>query len=282
MEFIQFHPTALKNSAVLISESARGAGGKLLNSKDERFVDELKPRDQVSLAIYEQILNNEDVFLDITHLGEEFIDKELPQERKLAKLYEGIDPVNQKIPIKPAAHYSMGGIKVDTCMQTNIKNLFAVGECCESGVHGANRLGGNSLLEIVVFGKIAGEEASKCINENSFDENIYIEKTQKELDEILSYEAKINFYKKKKELGDMFYKNCGIKREAKKLNELLNFIEELKKDLKFMGLKDKSKNYNKNLIDFLEFKNILVVATQVAKSALENKSSVGAHIREDI
>jgi succinate dehydrogenase/fumarate reductase flavoprotein subunit len=112
MEFVQFHPTGLKNSSILISESARGEGGYLLNSKGERFTDELAPRDQVSRAIDAEIKKGEDIFLDIRHLGEQFIDEGLPQERKLAKLYENVDPVHDLIPIKPVAHYTMGGIAV--------------------------------------------------------------------------------------------------------------------------------------------------------------------------
>lgn len=161
MEFIQFHPTALKNSSILISESARGAGGHLLNSKGERFTNELAPRDEVARAIHNEIERGEDVFLDIRHLGEAFIDEELPQERKLAKLYENVDPIYELIPIKPVAHYTMGGIEVDKNSQTKLEGLFAVGECASHKVHGANRLGGNSLLELVVFGKQAGESAAK-------------------------------------------------------------------------------------------------------------------------
>ncbi|OHD93811.1 MAG: succinate dehydrogenase, partial [Sulfurimonas sp. GWF2_37_8] len=123
MEFVQFHPTALKNSSILISESARGAGGYLLNSKGERFTNELAPRDAVARAIHDEISKGEEVFLDIRHLGEAFIDAELPQERKLAKLYENVDPVYDLIPIKPAAHYTMGGIEVDKNSHSKLKGL---------------------------------------------------------------------------------------------------------------------------------------------------------------
>ncbi|MCF6201608.1 MAG: FAD-dependent oxidoreductase, partial [Hydrogenimonas sp.] len=160
MEFIQFHPTALKSSGILVSESARGAGGKLVNSKGERFVDELKPRDVVAKAIWEQIESGEEIFLDIRDLGERFIDENLPQERKLSMLYEGVDPVKEPIPIKPVAHYAMGGVEVDRNHMTCIDGLFAAGECANAYVHGANRLGGNSLLETVVFGREAGDNAA--------------------------------------------------------------------------------------------------------------------------
>ncbi|NPA65962.1 MAG: FAD-binding protein [Epsilonproteobacteria bacterium] len=278
MEFVQFHPTALKNSAILISESARGAGGKLLNSKEERFVDELKPRDAVSQAIFDEIQKGENIFLDITHLGEKFIDEELPQERKLAKLYEGIDPVYEKIPIKPVAHYTMGGIAVNESMQTNIQNLFAVGECSEAKVHGANRLGGNSLLEIVVFGRIAGEKASlvKTItqtnNKHTFS-NL--------LAENFNASPTINFYEQQQKLGELLYKDCGIKRNASDLKKLLDNIETMKEQLPSMGVSDNSQNYNTHLIDFLEFKNRLFIAQEVVLSALNNTQSIGAHFRTD-
>jgi succinate dehydrogenase / fumarate reductase flavoprotein subunit len=189
MEFVQFHPTALKNSSILISESARGEGGYLLNSKGERFTNELAPRDEVSRAINDEILRGEDIFLDIRHLGEEFIEEGLPQERKLAKLYENVDPVHDLIPIRPVAHYTMGGIEVDDNSQTTIEGLFAVGECANHRVHGANRLGGNSLLEIVVFGKQAGEGAASFALKHKV-------KPQANLDHELSKPAKgeIDFY----------------------------------------------------------------------------------------
>ncbi len=279
MEFVQFHPTALKSSAILISESARGAGGKLLNSKGERFVDELKPRDEVSLAIYEEMQKGEDIFLDITHLGEEFINEELPQERKLAMLYEGVDPVHDKLPIKPAAHYTMGGVATDTSAQTSIQNLYAVGECSESGVHGANRLGGNSLLEIIVFGRKAGTLAASA---NNSSKELSCDAVEKMLAEIVSRPAEVDFYARKKELGDAFYKLCGIKRNASELSELLKLIETMQSELPRMGLKDRSRNYNTNLIDLLEFQNTLHVAQEVATAALDNKQSIGAHTRGDI
>ncbi|WP_373071814.1 FAD-dependent oxidoreductase [Sulfurimonas sp.] len=279
MEFVQFHPTALKNSSILISESARGAGGYLLNSKGERFVDELLPRDKVALAIHEEIAKGEDIFLDIRHLGEEFIDHELPQERKLAKLYENVDPVNDLIPIKPVAHYTMGGIEVSKDSQTIVSGLFACGECANHRVHGANRLGGNSLLELVVFGKEAGISASKFaqntddIKAASLDSNI--------LDEISEYTNEIDFYELRESMGNMFYKNVGISRDKEALQESLNTVKEYLSKLPLMGVQDKSKIYNTNLIEFLEFKNMLELSRLVLKGALDREESRGAHFRSD-
>jgi len=273
MEFIQFHPTALKNSSILISESARGAGGYLLNSQGKRFVDELLPRDKVARAIDEQMKKGEDVFLDIRHLGQDFIDTELPQERKLAKFYENIDPVDSLIPIKPAAHYTMGGIAVDANSQTNIKGLFAVGECANHKVHGANRLGGNSLLELIVFGRDVGQHAIKYATEKKLE--LLDEKPLKHKN------FEINFYAIKEELGDIFYNNVGIIRDEKTLVDALKSVQKFKTLLPKMGVKDLSKIYNTNLIDFLEFQNMLNLCEVVVKSAIARKESRGAHFRID-
>lgn len=143
MEFIQFHPTALKHSSILISESARGEGGYLVNEQGERFVDELKPRDEVARAIFSQMQNGQRVYLDLRHLGEEKLKELLPQEVELCKIHEHVDPAAELIPIKPVAHYTMGGIDIDHALEVNgINGCFAVGEYSNAKVHGANRLGG--------------------------------------------------------------------------------------------------------------------------------------------
>jgi len=275
MEFVQFHPTALKNSSILISESARGEGGYLLNSKGERFTDELAPRDVVSRAINEEILKGEDIFLDIRHLGEKFIDEGLPQERKLAKLYENVDPVHDLIPIKPVAHYTMGGIEVDHKSQTNISGLFACGECANHRVHGANRLGGNSLLEIVVFGKEAGINAAIFAKESQIQENV--ESRFSFMDELTEYTNEIDFYQKREFLGDLLYKNVGIVRTKKELEIAKEEIKSLQSSLCLMGVKDRKKAYNTNLVEFIEFRNMLDICEVVIESALERKVSCGAH-----
>lgn len=283
MEFVQFHPTALKGSSILISESARGAGGHLLNSKGERFVDELLPRDEVSKAIHDEIAKDEDIYLDIRHLGVEFIEKELPQEAKLAKLYENVDPADDLIPIKPAAHYTMGGIEVDSNSSTSIEGLFAAGECANHRVHGANRLGGNSLLEIVVFGKEAGINAAKYAKNATKDEAILEAKelSENEIAEIKRYANEINFYEKQALLGELFYKNVGIKRDKEALQKTLKEVQEMKNSLPKMGVSDKTKEYNTNLIEFLEFKNMLTVAEAILLSAISRQESRGAHFRVD-
>jgi succinate dehydrogenase / fumarate reductase flavoprotein subunit len=278
MEFVQFHPTGLEDSGMIGSESARGAGGKLITDDGERFVDELKPRDEVSRAIYEQIQKGKEVFLDIRHLGEEFINEQIPQERKLSITYEGVDPVDELIPIAPVAHYSMGGISVDENMMSSIKGLFAVGECAQSGVHGANRLGGNSLLEIISFGRLVGERSvdfAKTINIVDHEMESY------NLEKIFDIPNEINFYKKREELGKELYKNVGIVRDEKSLKYAFNFISGLENDLDKMGLGDGSRVYNTNLIELLKFRNSVALSKIIVQSALDRKESIGAHYRED-
>jgi len=278
MEFVQFHPTGLKNSSILISESARGEGGYLLNAKGERFVNELAPRDEVSRAIHEQMAKGEEVFLDIRHLGEAFIDENLPQERKLALLYENVDPVKDLIPIKAVAHYTMGGIAVDNKSQTSVSGLFACGECANHKVHGANRLGGNSLLEIIVFGREAGKSAahySFCDekSKNALD----CKKEANFIERVKDFSNIIDFYEKRSYVGELFYKKVGIIRRERELLAVQQEIQLLKEQLPLMGVKDSEKVYNTNLIEFMEFRNMLDVCEAVVDAALARKESCGAH-----
>ncbi|MDD2358040.1 MAG: FAD-dependent oxidoreductase [Thiovulaceae bacterium] len=287
MEFVQFHPTGLKNSSILISESARGEGGYLLNKEGKRFTDELAPRDKVSRAIYEEIEKSGEVTIDIRHLGKEFISHNLPQECKLAKLYENVDPVFELVPIKPVAHYTMGGIDVDEAAQTNIQGLFAAGECANQKVHGANRLGGNSLLELIVFGREAGKNAAKLAKENllTSTEHFACKQSEREtyaLDLLIRSTCKVDFYKKRDELAEQFYKNVGIKRDKVKLSTALEYLQSLKEEIPLMGVRDTNKLYNTELVEFLEFKNIVALAEMIVSGALQREESRGSHYREDM
>ena len=285
MEFIQFHPTTLENSNILISESARGEGGYLVDKEDNRFIDELKPRDEVSRAIYEKINKGEKVYLDLRHLGIEKIKEIMPQERKLALEFSNIKLESQLLPITPAAHYTMGGIKTDINTKTNIANLYACGECAQSFIHGANRLGGNSLLEIVTFGKIAGLNASnkaKEINHYNLPSNSNQLVNDKNLiDGIYSLPNRINFYHKKEYLGNILFENLGLFRIQSKMNDLLFELEKIKNELCNMGIGDKSKEFNRNLVEFIEFKNIIEVSEIATACAIQRKESRGSHYRTD-
>ncbi len=283
MEFVQFHPTGLKNSSILISESARGAGGHLLNAHGERFTDELQPRDALSRAIHDEIEKSGKVFIDIRHLGEDFIDHELPQERKLAILYENVDPAHDIIPIKPVAHYTMGGIAVDENAQSSLKGLFAAGECANHNVHGANRLGGNSLLELVVFGKEAGVNAAKAAKKMP-DEPLSekeIESSQAMLKAVRCYTNEFDFYESREQIGELFYKNAGIRRTEAKLTTALQQVRAFQHKVPKMGVSDRSTAYNTNLVEFLEFTNMLALAEVMLEGMLARKESRGAHFRDD-
>jgi len=280
MEFVQFHPTGLAGSSILISESARGAGGHLLNSKGERFIDECLPRDRVARAIHDQITAGERVTLDIRHLGEAFIDEELPQERKLAQRYEGVDPVSEPIPIKPVAHYTMGGIEVDADSQSAVPGLFAAGECANHRVHGANRLGGNSLLELIVFGRQAGTNAAaaaKGVTERA----VPVPAEAEAIKNCLNETPEVDFYEQRDRLAALFYGQVGLVRDAAGLQEALDAVKAMQAALPKMGVRDRSAVYNTNRTDFLEFVNLLSVAEAVAEGALRRRESRGAHYRSD-
>jgi len=281
MEFVQFHPTGLASSSILISESARGAGGHLLNGRGERFVDELLPRDRVARAIHEQIASGETVRLDIRHLGEAFIDEELPQERKLAIRYEGVDPVHAPIPVKPAAHYTMGGIEVDADSQTAVAGLFAAGECANHRVHGANRLGGNSLLELIVFGKQAGKNAAALAAQSGELPAPPADTDPEAVDGCFSAAPEVDFYEQREALAGLFYENVGLVRNEAGLKSALETVKHIQSQLPKMGVKDRSVAYNTNRTEFYEFVNLLTLAEAVAAGALKREESRGAHYRSD-
>ena len=282
MEFIQFHPTALKSSSILISESARGEGGYLINSDGERFIDELKPRDIVARAIYEEFKKGQEVFLDVRHLGEEKLMELLPQEVALCKLHEHVDPAKELIPIKPVAHYTMGGIDVNTKLEVRgIKGCYAVGECSNAKVHGANRLGGNSLLEITAFGKRAGQNAYQYTQENIVHEadDTQAKYDTEMIDILYNKEPSINFYEKRATLGTLFYESVGIVRVNTSLHIALEEILAMQADLAQMGIKDKNRTNNSNLIDLLEFSNALLLAPSIISTAIARDESRGAHFK---
>lgn len=284
MEFIQFHPTALENKNILISESARGEGGYLIDDNGKRFIDELKPRDEVARAIYKKYEDGNKVYLDLRHLGFKKINEAMPQERRLVQEFMQLKMEEDLIPVNPSAHYSMGGILTDIDAKSSIENLYACGECSQSGVHGANRLGGNSLLEIITFGKIAGVNAAiKAKDENYIEEKEsfqYLE-DKDNIEKIFSNNTNIDFYKRKKELGKQFFKNVGLFREQKSMQDTLNLILEWKEELDTLGITDKSKIFNKNLTDLIEYKNMIELSHIILISALNRKESRGAHYRTD-
>lgn len=284
MEFVQFHPTTLESSH-LISEAARAEGGFLVDEEGNRFVDELSTRDLVARAIGEVYEREGKVFLDLRHLGEEKIDALLPQERMLCQKYAHLDPAYDLIPIKPSAHYTMGGVAINERCETKVKGLFVCGEASCSGVHGANRLGGNSLLEIVVFGDIAGEEAVKYALENSYDETY--DGMQFWKDETafvvgaMNLPCQIDFYEKRSMLGKIMSVNVGLFKEERYLKAVMGFIRQAQDEYPFMGVKDKSRVMNTNLVEFIEFGNMLQLAEMIVVASLNRMESRGSHFRRD-
>ena len=283
-EFVQFHPTGLYSSNILISESARGEGGYLVNEAGERFVDELAPRDEVARAIFAQMQEGSKVYLDLRHIGKEKLEALLPQEIALARLHEGIDPAEALLPIKPVVHYTMGGI--ETTLKTEVRGcegLFAAGECANMHIHGANRLGGNSLLEIVVFGEIAGKAAAAYAKEydNSVPISDRADALTQRIQKICDRKGGENLYTLRRKLGDLLYKKAGIIRSAEGLKAAQATLNDLKERSQAIKLGDSSVQNNQALVEYLEFENALLLAELLIEAALKRQESRGAHYRED-
>jgi succinate dehydrogenase / fumarate reductase flavoprotein subunit len=298
MEFVQFHPTGLRKSGLLISEGARGEGGYLINNKGERFMKtyapekmELGPRDLVSRSIEIEINEGRGfdsdagqyMHLDLRHLGAALIKERLPQIRQLAIDFEGVDPIDEPIPIRPTAHYSMGGIDVDNNGHTTIKGIYAVGECSCVSVHGANRLGGNSLLEVLVFGKLAGRHAANhapSLTPGAIS-TAAVEKSVKEIAAYGNHDRTERYGELRDELGKTLGANAGIYRVKKKLEKGVEDIMVIKERFKNVRVNDSSVVFNTNLFQVLELKNMIALAETVARGALAREESRGSHSRED-
>ncbi len=301
MEFVQFHPTGLRSTGILVTEGARGEGGYLINNKGERFMAkyapekmELGPRDLVARSIETEILEGRGwgegmmayVHLDLRHLGAEKIKSKLPQIRQLCIDFEGVDPIEEPIPVRPTAHYSMGGIDVrdyKTSM-TGVNGVFAVGECACVSVHGANRLGGNSLLDLVVFGKPAGAAAVEYAR-NKPDDNYNLkaeeERARREIESLLKKENKENINSIRMEMAQTMWDKVGIFREEKPMLEAIEKIKELKERYKNLAPGDSGKIFNTALINYIELGFLLDLAEVIATTAVLRKESRGAHARRD-
>src|SRR5919112_3816696 len=309
MEMVQFHPTGMvwpeKALGTLATEAIRGEGGILLNSKGERFMKnydpermELGPRDVVARAIYNEIISGSStehggVWLDVTHLRKEVIQERLTTMYEQFQRLDGIDISKEKMQVGPTAHYSMGGIVVDTKCRTEVKGLFAVGEVI-SQIHGANRLGGNSLLDTIVFGKIAGGEAAKLakrteegkINKTKSSQLQLNVNNQKEFDDdhiIFIVKEPLKFLN---EIQELMKQNAGIIREEAKLQNGLKRILELKKEFHskdniLKEFKIDNDGNGENVVLTWEVQSSLVVCEAIIRSALMRQESRGAHYRSD-
>ncbi|MDD3595970.1 FAD-dependent oxidoreductase [Sulfuricurvum sp.] len=283
MEFVQFHPTTLLNSGALISEAARGEGAYIVDENGERFTDELQTRDKLSREIVLHQLAGHTVYLDFRHLGEELINKKLPSARKHALNGAGIDILTELLPITPSAHYTMGGIWSRNDTSTDIDNLFVCGECAYSGVHGANRLGGNSLLEAAYFGRVAGIEAARAAKKGEFHPIDYalVDKESRYVEMILEGESRFNINTMRRNLGNNLYKNAGVFRNHDSLANALEYIHYLMKMSSGLCCVNKERSDNVELISIIEFRNSLTVAEAMVMSALAREESRGVHYRDD-
>jgi fumarate reductase flavoprotein subunit len=303
MEFVQYHPTGLPGTGILITEASRGEGGYLKNNKGERFLiqydygvggkAELGPRDMVSRAEMREFQAGRGfkgpygdyVHLELMHLGEEKIDKRIPFVRELAKNYVGIDPVFEPIPVRPVVHYMMGGVDTNVDGATILPGLFAAGECASVSINGANRLGSNSLTECLVFGARSGRAAVQFSNGSSTgDEKNALEQARSEearLERLRGKHGGEKIAQIRRELNLATESGCGVFREEESIRAALDTIVQLKGRYADIGLTDRSQIFNTEVVQAIELGNMLDVAEAVALSALHRRESRGAHTRTD-
>ena len=303
MEFYQFHPTGLAGLGILLSEAARGEGGILRNASGERFMEryaptikDLAPRDMVARAMANEVRegrgagpNKDYVLLDLTHLPPEVIDAKLPDITEFARTYLGVEPYTEPVPVFPTAHYAMGGIptniKAEVLSDNNtvVPGLYAAGECACVSVHGANRLGTNSLLDINVFGKRSGiyaVEYAKTAKQvpvpaNAADEVVAM------IDKVRNSNGTEKVAVLRKELQDTMDKNAQVYRTEDSLNEALDKIAELRKRYENISVQDKGTRFNTDLLEAIELGFLLDLAEVLAFTARERRESRGGHFRED-
>ena len=311
MEFVQYHPTGLPGSGILMTEGCRGEGGILLNKDGYRYLQdyglgpeipvgetknkymELGPRDRLSQAFWQEQQRGRTiespfgdiVHLDLRHLGEKKLLERLPFICELSRAYMGVDPVKEPIPVRPVVHYTMGGIETDCMGATRMPGLFAVGECASNGLHGANRLGSNSLCEIVVFGKVAGEQAALFAKQHShIDSNILYRQGMEVVAKSMSLMENggtENPADIRNEMGDAMESGVGIYRTAETMQNTIDKLKELKERYKRVRVADKSSVFNTDWLYTIELGFLLDVAESVAHSAIQRKESRGSHQRID-
>ncbi|HVA56190.1 MAG TPA: fumarate reductase (quinol) flavoprotein subunit [Gammaproteobacteria bacterium] len=310
MEFLQYHPTCMPGTGLLFTEACRGEGGFLLNEDGYRYLQdyglgpaedkprnkamELGPRDRLSQAFWHEqkkgrTINGPHgavVQLDMRHLGEARLRERLPQIYEMAETFMGIDPAKEPIPVRPAVHYTMGGILVDGHCATPLPGLYAVGECSSVGIHGANRLGSNSLAELCVFGKVAGSEAARfaksapAANPKSLlDQAIDAQQHTEQL--VNRSDGSERIATLRKEMAQCMENGCGIYRLADSMQTTCDKLVELRQRFKNVDVEDKSRVWNSNWLSAIELGYQLEVAQAMVHSAINRKESRGAHQRLD-
>lgn len=303
MEFFQFHPTGIYKMGILLSEACRGEGGKLLNGKGERFMEryaptmlDLAPRDMISRFIHQEVragngVDGKDyVHLDLRHLGKKVIEEKLPDITDFVRTYMGLDPVHDLIPIQPTAHYAMGGIPTNADGQvvldeknTVMPGFYAAGEVACVSVHGANRLGTNSLVDILVFGRRSGLAMAEYAAENDFAPLSAdpTKEIRQRIEGLLARSGKESGANIRSELQTIMMDDCGVYRNEAGLQRVQVKIAELRKRYEGVGVSDKGKEFNTELLEAMELENLLDLADSTVASALARKESRGAHARED-
>jgi succinate dehydrogenase / fumarate reductase flavoprotein subunit len=300
-EFLQFHPTGLVPSGILMTEGCRGEGGYLRNKEGARFMEryaakfmELAPRDITSRSEMTEILEGRGfpgpegldyINLDLTHLGAEKINKRLPLIREVCMKFLGLDPIKSPIPIRPVAHYSMGGIEADIDGRTRIDNIWAAGEVACHSLHGANRLGCNSTAECLAWGGITGGEISKFLQSTpklaDFSQAAAREEEDRIFKGLMQNTGGENPYRIRRELRETMDRHAGVYRDGKSLAEGLAGISALKERFKKVAVQDTGRVYNSNLMHVLETANLLELAEALLTAALAREESRGAHSRRD-
>ncbi len=308
MEFVQFHPTGLYPVGVLISEAVRGEGAYLINSDGKRFMEdyapsrmELAPRDITSRAITREIRAGRGVnldgsaggpfiYLDLRHLGREKIMSRIPFCWEEAHRLLGIDAVEQPMPVRPTIHYCMGGIPVNTdgrvrsSAESLTEGFFSAGECSCVSVHGGNRLGSNSLLECVVYGRRTGRTIAEYVKNRklpSFDAQSYLTEAQEQMQHLINQSGTLRINEVRQEFQDCMTEYCGVFRSQEVMEAGLLKLQEIKAKYEQIYLDDKHPAWNTELIEALELRSIMVVGEMILTSALNRQESRGSHARED-
>ena len=301
MEFLQFHPTGLMPSGILITEASRGEGGYLLNSEDKRFLEnyapkmmELAPRDIISRAMVTEIQQGRGIEgpegipclkLDLRHLGRDKINRKIPFVRELSMKFLGIDPIEEPIPVRPVQHYTMGGIETDSYGATRIQGLWAAGEAACVSIHGANRLGTNSLAECLVYGRICGQKAAEFAAGVQPGRAVTKEATDRVegriYGDLLKRETGERIYEIRQELRDVMDVNFGIFRTLEQMEYALRKIREMRSRLARAKTEDTSRAYNTDLTSALELENMLELAEVMLAGGIARQESRGAHSRLD-